>query len=95
MPGNDKAILELIQFTDPYCTWCWGSEPVMRHIEEVYGSQVRFGFVMGGLVPDVSKFNDPLNKIGGPAVRRAGRRSLGGSVPSPRHAGRRRASGST
>ena len=37
----------------------------MRHIEEVYGGQVRFGFVMGGLVEDVSKFNDPLNKIGG------------------------------
>jgi putative protein-disulfide isomerase len=63
--GQKKQILELIQYTDPYCTWCWGSEPIMRHIEELYGGQVRFGFVMGGLVPDVSHFYDSLNRIGG------------------------------
>lgn len=63
--GKNNPILELIQYTDPYCTWCWGSEPIMRRIEEAYGDQVRFGFVMGGLVRDVSDFHDPLNKIGG------------------------------
>jgi len=63
-------ILEVIQYTDPYCTWCWGSEPVMRHIEAVFGDQVSFGFVLGGLVPDVSKFSDPLNNIGGPDFAR-------------------------
>ena len=29
-PENNRPLLELIQYTDPYCTWCWGSEPIMR-----------------------------------------------------------------
>lgn len=37
----------------------------MRHLEEAYGDQVLFGFVMGGLVRDISNFSDPRNKIGG------------------------------
>jgi len=68
MPAPDPPILEIIQYTDPYCTWCWGSEPVMRHIEETYGDQVRIGFVMGGLVKNAGQFSDPLNKIGGPKM---------------------------
>lgn len=59
-------ILELIEYTDPYCTWCWGSEPILRKIEEVYGSQVKLRFIMGGLVADMSNFRDPANRIGGP-----------------------------
>ena len=58
-------LIELIEFTDPYCTWCWGSEPVLRKIKEVYGNQVKIGFVMGGLVKDIAEFYDPLNRIGG------------------------------
>ncbi|MFA5809478.1 MAG: DsbA family protein [Thermoleophilia bacterium] len=68
MSNREKYIIEIIQYTDPYCTWCWGSEPVMRHIEETYGDQVRFGFVMGGLVEDAAAFQDPLNHIGGPEM---------------------------
>lgn len=68
MNEQGGPVLELIQYTDPYCTWCWGSEPVMRHIEEAYGDQVRISFIMGGLVKDVSQFHDPLNRIGGPGM---------------------------
>ena len=28
---------ELVQYTDPYCTWCWGTEPILRKVEEVFG----------------------------------------------------------
>ncbi len=59
-------ILELTEYTDPYCTWCWGSEPILRKIEEVYDSQVKLRFIMGGLVADMSSFRDPANRIGGP-----------------------------
>lgn len=65
MDTKNKPILTITQYTDPYCTWCWGSEPVMRRIEETYPHQIRMVFVMGGLVEDVSRFFDPLNKIGG------------------------------
>ena len=64
MDGKNH-LLELIEFTDPYCTWCWGSEPILRKIGEVYGSQIKTGYVMGGLVKDISEFYDPLNRIGG------------------------------
>lgn len=63
--NNKNQLIELIEFTDPYCTWCWGSEPVLRKIREVYGNQVKIGFTMGGLVKDITEFYDPLNRIGG------------------------------
>jgi putative protein-disulfide isomerase len=68
--GEMETVIELIIYTDPYCTWCWGSEPVLRKIMEVYGGQVRLIYRMGGLVKDASRFRDPLNKIGGPDMPR-------------------------
>jgi len=62
---NDDWIIEVIEYTDPYCTWCWGSEPILRKIKEVYGNQVKITFKMGGLVDDIADFYDPLNRIGG------------------------------
>ena len=58
--------IEIIEYTDPYCTWCWGSEPVLRHLREAYGDQLTVRFVMGGLVEDSATFSDPMNGIGGP-----------------------------
>jgi len=63
-------VLQLVEYTDPYCTWCWGSEPILRKIREVYGDQVRIAFKMGGLVEDVARFYDPLNRIGGEGMFR-------------------------
>lgn len=58
-------IIELVEYTDPYCTWCWGSEPILMKIREVYGDQVKISFKMGGLVKDIADFYDPVNNIGG------------------------------
>ncbi len=57
--------IEIISYTDPYCTWCWGSEPIMRHLEEAYGERLSVRYVMGGLVEDSSTFSDPMNGIAG------------------------------
>ena len=68
MSKKDKksnAAIRITSFTDPYCTWCWGSEPVIRKIMEVYGDQVEVDYVMGGLVKDMAEFSDPANGIGG------------------------------
>jgi putative protein-disulfide isomerase len=59
------AIVEIIEFTDPYCTWCWGSEPILRKLKWVFGDQIRVSYKMGGLVKDIKEFYDPLNQIGG------------------------------
>lgn len=62
---EDTFTLEITGYTDPYCTWCWGSEPIVRKIEEVYGDQVKIRFKMGGLVADMRTFRDRSNGIGG------------------------------
>ncbi len=63
-----KTPLEIIEFTDPVCTWCWGSEPVLRKLQAHYKDQVRIRFVMGGLVEDITQFYDEWNHIGGDPI---------------------------
>jgi len=65
---NDTQ-LEVLAFTDPVCTWCWGSEPVLRKLEVWYGDQVKLRYVMGGLVKDIRAFYDSANDIGGDPER--------------------------
>jgi putative protein-disulfide isomerase len=60
----DKMI-EIIEFTDPVCTWCWGSEPVLRKLETRFGEQIKISYIMGGLVQDITSFYDSYNDIGG------------------------------
>lgn len=60
-----KHIIEITCYTDPYCTWCWGSEPILQKLKEQYGEQIKIRYVMGGLVKDIKQFNDPANGIGG------------------------------
>jgi putative protein-disulfide isomerase len=64
---EETPLIEIIEFTDPVCTWCWGSEPVLRKLETHYGDQLRIGYVMGGLVKDIRDFYDNFNGIGGDA----------------------------
>lgn len=30
---NDPSSLEILAFTDPVCTWCRGSEPIIRKLD--------------------------------------------------------------
>jgi len=60
-----EAVIEIIEFTDPACTWCWGSEPILRKLQYRYKEQIKISFVMGGLVEDAHTFMDNTNRIGG------------------------------
>ena len=62
---ENQQALEILAFTDPVCTWCWGAEPVLRKLQVGYGDQVRIRPVMGGLVEDIRAFHDRANAIGG------------------------------
>ncbi|QKF64805.1 CoA-binding domain-containing protein [Campylobacter corcagiensis] len=59
------AKFEIVQFSDPICTWCWGAEPVLRKLKAIYKNHLKLSFIMGGLVRDIREFSDPLNGIGG------------------------------
>lgn len=65
----NQPTIEILAFTDPVCTWCWGSEPVLRQLETWYGDSVRIRYVMGGLVEDIRAFYDRTNDIGGDPER--------------------------
>jgi putative protein-disulfide isomerase len=56
----------IVQFTDPMCTWCWGSEPIIRRVQTAFGDRVELKYVMGGLVEDFAEFYDPANDISSP-----------------------------
>ncbi|WP_276274119.1 DsbA family oxidoreductase [Haloarcula litorea] len=66
MTEATDATVTLTQFTDPMCTWCWGSEPIIRHLQTVYGDQIELRFVMGGLIEDFDDFYDAANDISEP-----------------------------
>lgn len=55
------------QFTDPMCTWCWGSEPIIRRLRTVFGNQIQIRYVVGGLVKDFDEFYDAANDISEPS----------------------------
>lgn len=65
---NEKKngpILEVMLFTDPYCSWCWASEPMFLALAEKYRDQLHFVYVFGGLVKDMDDFNDADHGITG------------------------------
>lgn len=55
--------LEILSFTDPFCSWCWAMEPLLLRLKETYRDQVRVRPVMGGLVEDMANFLDAANGI--------------------------------
>lgn len=59
--------VEIVYFTDPYCSWCWATEPMLYRIRETFRDQIRIHYVMGGLVRDMAEFYDALNNIRTPA----------------------------
>jgi putative protein-disulfide isomerase len=55
--------LEVMVFTDPYCSWCWATEPMILSMMERYREQIHFTYVFGGLIKDFDDFYDPGNDI--------------------------------
>lgn len=56
---------EIVAFTDPVCTWCWGSEPILKKLEMRFPKKIKITYIMGGLVEDIRHFRDDINEIGG------------------------------
>ncbi len=55
--------VEILYFTDPFCSWCWATEPPLFRLREVFRDQLQVRYVMGGLVKDMSDFYDAHNSI--------------------------------
>lgn len=48
----EKETVEIIYFTDPICSSCWGIEPQLRKLKLEYGQHISIEYRMGGLLPD-------------------------------------------
>ena len=63
MSMKDKVRITV--FADPVCTWCWGSVPVLRALRYRYGEQLDIKYVMGGMIEDITTYNNRRLSIGG------------------------------
>jgi len=46
------AVVEVVEFTDPWCSWAWGTEPKLRRLRWRWGERCNWRIVMGDLVAD-------------------------------------------
>ena len=54
-PGDDRPVLEVVEYTDPLCPWAWGSEPEFRRLRGALdggGGRVAWRRVFGMLFDD-------------------------------------------
>lgn len=59
--STQKAI-NLIYYTDPICSSCWGIEPQLRKLKLEYGNAIEVDYRMGGLLPDWSYNSGGIGK---------------------------------
>lgn len=50
--SGEEDKIEVLYFTDPICSSCWGIEPQLKKLKTEYGSALHIKYVMGGLLPD-------------------------------------------
>jgi protein-disulfide isomerase-like protein with CxxC motif len=46
-------LVELVEYTDPWCSWAWGTEPKLRLLRWRFGDRLAWRTVMGDLVTDL------------------------------------------
>ena len=44
--------IEVVEYTDPWCSWAWGTEPKLRRLRWRYDDRFQWRTVMGDLVAD-------------------------------------------
>jgi len=65
VPPQDKVAITY--FTDPLCCYSWAMEPQWRRLQYEYASNIEVQYIMGGLLPDWTSFEDSINNISRPA----------------------------
>ena len=48
------GLADVVEYTDPICSWAWGTEPKLRLLQWRHGHRMTWRTVMGGLVGDAS-----------------------------------------
>ena len=50
------SVIEVVEFTDPGCSWAWGTEPKLRLLRWRYANRLRWRRVVGGLIGDMNNY---------------------------------------
>ena len=59
---SPDQVLQVVYFTDPICSSCWGIEPQLRKLKLAYGHLLSIEYRMGGLLPDWSYNSGGISK---------------------------------
>lgn len=65
--SSASSVLEITCYTDPLCSWSWALEPAWRRLRGELGPGASVRYCMGGLIPDWSRYSDPVNDVSTPA----------------------------
>lgn len=64
-------MIDVTCYTDPGCSWAWGSEGKLRRLQFEFPERLRWRFVMGGLIGDIAVYAPALaDEKGGPRLAR-------------------------
>jgi predicted DsbA family dithiol-disulfide isomerase len=55
--------IEIVYYTDPLCCWSWAMEEALGRLLEEQGQRINLRYCMGGLIPDWTSYNDPINAV--------------------------------
>ncbi|MEX2394874.1 MAG: DsbA family protein [Actinomycetota bacterium] len=55
--------IEVIEFTDPGCSWAWGTEPKLRLLRWRYDDKLRWRRVLGGLIGDMNHYVEDFDPV--------------------------------
>ena len=57
----DKA--EVVEFTEPWCSWAWGSEPKLRLLRWRYGDRLAWRRAFADLLPRAGTYDPASNRV--------------------------------
>src|SRR5512143_835188 len=60
------AAVAVVCYTDPLCSWSWAFEPQWRRLRFEGGDRLAWRYRMGGMIPDWSRYSDPVNAVSRP-----------------------------
>jgi len=59
-----EGAVRVTYYTDPGCSWAWGTEPKVRNLVWEFGERLAWRYVMGGLVGDMAVYARALSGEG-------------------------------
>ena len=57
--------VEVVEFTDPGCSWAWGTEPKLRRLRRRFEDRLSWRRVLGGLIGDMNNYVENFDPVRG------------------------------